>query len=78
VALVGSGRRPVFLKLDNGLEAKGSGGDLRPEDTNEVSSGGFCEVDDDWLWSNRSISLLTDLFSERGANKALFSVQRSC
>jgi hypothetical protein len=36
----------VLFKLNNWLEAKGSGGDLRLEDPNEVGGGGFREVND--------------------------------
>jgi hypothetical protein len=48
-ALVRSGVGPVFLKLDNRLEAEGGSGDLRLEDPDEVGGGGFCEVDNNWL-----------------------------
>jgi hypothetical protein len=62
----------VFLKLDDRLEAEGGGGDLRLEDPNKVGGGCFREVDDDRLWGDGSISLLTDLFGERGAGETLF------
>jgi hypothetical protein len=44
-ALVGGRIGSVFLKLDDRLEAEGGGSDLRLEDPNEVSGGGFGEVD---------------------------------
>jgi hypothetical protein len=69
VTLVRGGSRPVFLKLNDGFETEGSGGDLWFEDPNEVGSGGFCEVDDDQLWSNRSVGLLTNLFGKRRVGK---------
>jgi hypothetical protein len=50
--LVRGGRGPVFLKLDDGLEAEGCGSDLQFEDPNKVGGGCFYEVNDDWLWSN--------------------------
>jgi hypothetical protein len=71
-ALVGGRVRPVFLKLDDRLESKGGGGDLRLEDPDEVGSGGLGEVDDDWLWGNGSVRLFTDSFGERGAGETLF------
>jgi hypothetical protein len=72
VALVGSCVGPVLFKLDNWLEAKGGGGDLWLEDSNEISGGGLGEVDDDRLRSNGSVSLLTDSFGEGGTGEALF------
>jgi hypothetical protein len=71
-ALVGGRIGPVFLKLDNRLEAEGGGGDLRLEDPNEIGGGGLCEVDDDRLRGNGSVCLLTDLFGEGGAGETLF------
>jgi hypothetical protein len=62
----------VFLKLNDGLEAEGSGGDLRLKDPNEVGGGCFCEADNNRLQGDRSVHLLTDSFSERGAGKMLF------
>jgi hypothetical protein len=47
--LVGGSGGPVFLKLDDWLKTEGSSGDLRFENPDEVSSGGFCEVGNDWL-----------------------------
>jgi hypothetical protein len=71
-ALVGSGKEPVFLKLDDWLEVEVSGGDLQLEDPDEVSGGGLGEVDDDRLRGDRSVDLLTDSFSEGGVGKTLF------
>jgi hypothetical protein len=71
-ALVGGRVGPVFLKLDDGLEVEGGGGDLRLEDPDEVGSGGFREVDNYRLWGNWGISLLTDTFGEGGAGETLF------
>jgi hypothetical protein len=62
----------MFLKLNDGLKAESSGGDLWLEDLNKIGSGGFREVDDDWLQSDRSVCLLTDLFGKRGAGETLF------
>jgi hypothetical protein len=63
---------PVLFKLDNRLEAEGCGGDLRLEDPDEIGGGGLGEVDDDRLWGNGSIGLLTDLFGEGGAGETFF------
>jgi hypothetical protein len=62
----------VFFKLDDRLEAKGGSGDLRLEDPDEIGGGSFCEVDDNRLWGNGSVRLLTDLFGEGGAGETLF------
>jgi hypothetical protein len=62
----------VFLKLDDGLEAEGGGGDLWLEDPNEIGGGGLGEVDDNWLRGDGSVCLLTDSFGERGAGEMLF------
>jgi hypothetical protein len=71
-ALVGSGRGPVFLKLDDWLKADHSGGDLWLKDPDKIGGSGFCEVNDDWLWGDGSVSLFTNSFSEGGAGKTLF------
>jgi hypothetical protein len=71
-ALVRGGGGPVFLKLDNGREAEGGSSDLQLEDSNEVSGGGFCEVDNNRLRGNEGIRLLTDSFSEGGTGETLF------
>jgi hypothetical protein len=71
-ALVGGGVGPVFLKLNDWLEAEGGGGDLRLEDPDEVGGGGLGEVDNDRLWGDRGVGLLTDAFSEGGAGETLF------
>jgi hypothetical protein len=70
--LVGGGGGPAFLKLDNGLKAEGSGSDLWLKDPDKVGGGGFGEVDDDWLWDNRSVRLLTDAFGKGGVGEMLF------
>jgi hypothetical protein len=62
----------VFFKLDNWLEAEGGGGDLRLEDSDKVGGGCFCEVDDDQLWGDGSVGLLTYSFGEGGAGETLF------
>jgi hypothetical protein len=71
-ALVRGGGRPVFLKLDDGLEAEGSGGDLWLEDPNEISGGGFYKVNDDRLRSDESVYLFTDVFGKGWAGETLF------
>jgi hypothetical protein len=70
--LVGSRVGPVLFKLDNRFEAEGSGSDLWLEDPNEVGGGGFGEVDDDRLWGDGSVCLLTDSFGKGGAGEMLF------
>jgi hypothetical protein len=70
--LVGSRVGPVFFKLDDRLEAEGSGGDLRLEDPNEVGGGGLGEVDDDRLRGDGGIGLLTNSFGKGGAGETLF------
>jgi hypothetical protein len=62
----------VLLKLDDRPEAKGSGGDLRLEDPDEISGGGFREVNDNRLRSDGGVRLLTDLFGERRVGETLF------
>jgi hypothetical protein len=71
-ALVGGSVRPVFLKLDDRLEAEGGGGDLQFEDPNEVGGSGFREVDDDRLRGNGSVGLLTNVFGKGEAGETLF------
>jgi hypothetical protein len=71
-ALVGGGVGPVFLELDNRLEAEGGGGDLRLEDPNEVGSGGLGEVNDNRLRGDRGVGLFTDSFGKGGAGETLF------
>jgi hypothetical protein len=46
-ALVRGGRGPMFLELNDWLEAEGGGGDLWLEDPNEAGGGGLGEVDND-------------------------------
>jgi hypothetical protein len=70
--LVKGGIGPVFFKLNDGLEAEGSGNNLWLEDPNEVGGGGFCEVNDYRLWGNQGVGLLTNSFSKREAGKTLF------
>jgi hypothetical protein len=72
MTLVGGGGRPVLLKLDNWLKTEGSGSDFWLKDPNKVGSGSFCEVDDDQLWGNGSVYLLTNLFGKGRAGKMLF------
>jgi hypothetical protein len=48
-ALVRGRVRPVFFKLNDGLEVEGDGGDLWLEDPNEVGGGGLGKVNDNWL-----------------------------
>jgi hypothetical protein len=62
----------VLFKLDDWLEAEGGSGDLWFEDPNEVGGGGLGEVNDNRLWGNGGISLLTDAFGEGGSSKMLF------
>jgi hypothetical protein len=71
-ALVGGGGGPVFLKLNDWLEVKGSSGDLWLEDPYEVSSSGLSEVNDNWLWSDGGVDLLTNAFGKEGAGEMLF------
>jgi hypothetical protein len=71
-ALVGGSSRPVFLKLNDWLETEDNGSNLWLEDPNKVGSGGFCEVNDDQLWSDKGIGLLTNLFGERGTGEMFF------
>jgi hypothetical protein len=71
-ALVGGSGGPVFLKLNNWLKIEGSGSDLWLENPDEVGGGCFHKVNDDQLWSDRSVSLLTNLFSEGEAKEMLF------
>jgi hypothetical protein len=62
----------MLLKLNDGLEAEGGGGDLQLEDPDEIGGGGFCEVDDNRLRGNGSVRLLTDSFGKGGAGETLF------
>jgi hypothetical protein len=71
-ALIESGGGSVLFKLNDWLEAEGDGNDLRLKDPDKVGNGGFHEVDDNWLWSDRSIDLLTNLFGKKGVGKAFF------
>jgi hypothetical protein len=71
-ALVRGGIGPVFLKLNDWLEAEGGGSDLQLEDPDEVGSGGFREVDNYRLRGNRGVGLLTDAFGKGGAGETLF------
>jgi hypothetical protein len=71
-ALVRGRVGPVFLELDDRLEAKGGGGDLRLEDPDEVGGGCFREVNDNRLRGDRGVSLLTDSFGKGGASEAFF------
>jgi hypothetical protein len=64
-ALIGGGGEPVFLKFDDWLKAEGGGSDLQLEDSDKVSGGRLCKVDNNWLQNNGSVGLLTNLFSER-------------
>jgi hypothetical protein len=71
-ALVGSGVGPVFFKLNDRLKTESSGGDLRLKDPDKVGGGGFREVNDNRLWNNRDVDLLTNSFGEGGAGEMLF------
>jgi hypothetical protein len=62
----------VFFKLNNRLEAKGGGGDLRLEDPDEVGGGGLGEVNNNRLRGDGSVGLLTDAFGEGGVGEMLF------
>jgi hypothetical protein len=62
----------VFFKLNDWLEIESDSSDLWLEDPNKVGGGGFCEVNDNWLWDDGSVSLLIDLFGKEGAGKTLF------
>jgi hypothetical protein len=70
--LVGSGSGPVFFKLNDWLETEGSGSDLQLDDPNKIGGGGFCEVNDNQLWSDRGVGLLTNSFSKKEASETLF------
>jgi hypothetical protein len=71
-ALVRGRVGPVFFKLDDRLEAKSGGSDLRLEDPDEVGGGGLGKVDDNRLRGDRSVGLFTDSFGEGGAGETLF------
>jgi hypothetical protein len=71
-ALVRGSSDPVFFKLNDRLESESGSSDLQLENPDKIGGGGLGEVDDNQLWGNRSICLLTDSFGKRGAGKMLF------
>jgi hypothetical protein len=70
--LVRGGGGPVFFKLNDRLETESGGGDLWLEDSDKIDGDGFDEVNDDWLWSNGGVCLLTNSFGEGEAGETLF------
>jgi hypothetical protein len=62
----------VFFKLNDWLKAESDGSDFWLENPNEIGGGGFCEVNDDWLQGDESVSLLTNLFGKGGVGEMLF------
>jgi hypothetical protein len=70
--LVEGGIGPVFLELNNRLEAEDGGGDFWLEDPDEIGGGCFCEIDDNRLRGNWGVGLLTNAFGKGGMGKTLF------
>lgn len=62
----------VVCKLNDRLETGDGGGNFWLDDTDEVGSVDFGEVDDNWLRSNGHVSRLTDVVSEGRAEETLF------
>jgi hypothetical protein len=71
-ALVEDGRGPVFLKLDDWLEAKDGSSDLWLEDSNKVGGDGLSEVNNNQLQGNGSVRLFTDSFGKTEVGETLF------